>query len=292
MLRFTIPGYLYLFVSVICCCCSAPAGQSKKLSEFHMLPGRDSVVLRTDFQQYFKSCGVQGSIAVYDLEKQLWILSDGVDTKLASLPASTFKIMNLLVLLETKTIADENVVVKWTGNIDTVKYGYRPDIYRDMTVKEAFTVSAGWVFVELAKKAGRPAYKKYLDACNYGNGDLSHTDVDFWNFGNFAISPVNQVEFLEKLYQGTFPFSKRNMEIVKQVMIAEQKSQYVLRAKTGWTRDKGMNTGWWVGYLEQKGNVYFFATRLLQDRKWNTPQFGECRKTITKQVLGNLEVLQ
>jgi beta-lactamase class D len=60
-----------------------------------------------------------------------------------------------------------------------------------MTVKEAFEVSAGWVFIELAKKIGKNNYKKYLAKCNYCNLNLSQKETDFWNFGDFAISPLN-----------------------------------------------------------------------------------------------------
>jgi beta-lactamase class D len=64
------------------------------------------------------------------------------------------------------------------------------------------------------------------------------------------------------------PFSKRNMDIVKRVMITEQNSAYTIRSKTGWTMANDMNTGWWVGYLEKKDEVYFFATRsILKDLK-------------------------
>ncbi|MFC3197609.1 hypothetical protein ACFOET_08300 [Parapedobacter deserti] len=34
-----------------------------------------------------------------------------------------------------------------------------------MTIKEAFEVSAGRVFMELAKKIGREKYLHYLEAC-------------------------------------------------------------------------------------------------------------------------------
>ena len=78
-----------------------------------------------------------------------------METKQETLPASTFKIINLLIALETKTISSEKEIVKWVGSTDTLKYGYRPEIYHDMTVSEAFEVSAGWVFVELAKKIGK-----------------------------------------------------------------------------------------------------------------------------------------
>ena len=67
-----------------------------------------------------------------------------------------------MIALETNTIKDENEIIKWVGSTDTVKYGYRPEIYHDMPVKEAFELSAGWVFVELAKKIGKDTYRKHL----------------------------------------------------------------------------------------------------------------------------------
>ena len=242
-------------------------------------------------KNYFKECGSDGSIVIFDNHRKKWIVSDTISINRETLPASTFKIINLLIALETKTIKDENQIVKWVGKTDTIKYGYRPEIYHDMSVKEAFEVSAGWVFIELAKKIGKENYKKYLSMSHYGNGDLSEKDADFWNFGLFGISPVNQVEFLKNLYDERLPFSRRNMQIVKNVMITEKKENYIIHSKTGWTRDQGMNTGWWVGYLENKKGAYFFATRLLQDRKFNNPDFGKCRKEITQSVFRDLKLI-
>ncbi len=248
-------------------------------------------IVKSEFKKHFDSCGVEGSVVIYDQSKKEWIVSDTTEILVESLPASTFKVINLLIALETKTIKDEHEIVKWVGSTDTSKYGYRPEIYHDMSVKEAFEVSAGWVFVELAKKIGKENYKKYLTLCGYGNINLTQADTDFWNFGEFAISPINQVEFLVKLYEERLPFSKGNMKIVKNVMINEQTDHYTLRAKTGWTRDKGINTGWWVGYVENKNDVYFFATRLLQNRKFNRTDFGTCRKEITKKIFKELKII-
>jgi beta-lactamase class D len=250
------------------------------------------MTVRDDFQSYFDSCGVEGSIAIYDIESQKWIVSDTVGLVIETLPASTFKIINLLIALETTTIKDENEIVKWVGSTDTVKYGYRPEIYHDMPVKEAFELSAGWVFVELAKKMGKDTYKKYLAESKYGNNNLSQTEADFWNFGDFAISPKNQVEFLHALYDDKLPFSKRNIDIVKRVMITDQTEEYTIRAKTGWTRENNANTGWWTGYIETKKGTYIFATRLLQDRKMNRSDFGSCRKEITKKVFKDLGIIE
>ncbi|HUC82433.1 MAG TPA: penicillin-binding transpeptidase domain-containing protein [Flavisolibacter sp.] len=253
--------------------------------------GNDKMIIREDIKPYFDSCGVEGSIAIYNLESQNWIVSDTVGLVKETLPASTFKIINLLIALETNTITDENIIVKWVGSTDTVKYGYRPEIYHDMSVKEAFELSAGWVFVELAKKIGKATYKKYLAESGYGNMNLSQADADFWNFGDFGISPKNQVEFLISFYEEKLPFSKRNIAIVKKVLLAEQNENYTICAKTGWTREKNINTGWWTGYIETKNGTYLFSTRLLQDRKMNRPDFGSCRKEITKKVFKSLGII-
>lgn len=251
----------------------------------------DTISIRTEFDKYFKNCNVQGSIVIYDNNQSKWIVNDTSEIETETLPASTFKIINLLIALETEVIKDENEIIRWTGKTDTAKYGYRPDIYHDMTIKEAFEISAGWAFIELAKKIGKDNYRHYLKACNYGNQNISEQEDDFWNFGEFGISPINQVSFLRNLHKGNLPFSKRNIEIVKNVMTTEHTSHYTIKAKTGWTRDGGINTGWWVGYIETKQGVYFFATRLLQDRTLNSPNFGTCRKEITKSVFKDLNIL-
>ncbi len=240
----------------------------------------------------FRDCHLQGSCTIYNYSQKQWLMSDSTDAGVASLPASTFKIVNLLIALETGVIRNENEVVRWPGITDTAKYGYRPDIYRDMTVKEAFQVSSVWVFLDLAQRIGRDRYQHYLTLCKYGNADLSEKDPDFWNFGALAISPRNQVQFLVSLYEGTLPFSKRNMEIVRRVMITERNDKYELHSKTGWTRENGSDTGWWVGYFERKDNVYFFATRVGKKRSVPNPNFSSCRKDITRNILKQLDVFE
>jgi beta-lactamase class D len=246
--------------------------------------------VRPDFNRYFKDCGVEGSIVIYDSSKKRLITNDAVAMRKEALPASSFKVINLLIALETGVIKDENEIIKWPGKTDTTKYGYRPEIYHDITVKEAFEVSAGWAFVELSKRIEKKRYKTYLSKCGYGNLNIDEAGDDFWNFGSFGISAFNQVEFLQKLDQGKVPFSERSIGILKKVMMTETGDQYLLRSKTGWTRADNINTGWWVGWIENPQDKYFFATRLSQDRKFNRPDFGSCRKEITKSVLRDLGI--
>lgn len=279
--------FLVILISGILFFCSS----DYRTDSFLITSNKAVYVVRNDLQKHFKNCNANGSIVIFDNNKQQWIVSDTIGPKMETLPASTFKILNLLVALETDVIADENEIVQWAGRTDTAEYGYRPEIYHDMAVKEAFDVSAVWVFIELAKRIGKDNYKKYLTSCNYGNLNLSHRGDDFWNFGALGISPVNQVQFVRKLYENKLPFSREHMEIVRRVMVVEQKDGYVIHAKTGWTSKNEINIGWWVGYLEKNKTVYFFATRLLQDEKSNNPNFGTCRKEITMTVFRDLGII-
>ena len=253
------------------------------------ITGTVRTLAQQSLQQPFCNCHVTGSTTIYDLKNKKWFTTDSSDAHTPMLPASTFKIINLLIALQTGVIRDEHEIVKWPGHTDTALYGYRPDIYHDMSVKEAFEKSAGWVFIELAKKIGRKNYQYYLTRCRYGNNNLIEKDADFWNFGAFAITPKNQVEFLVKVYKNrSLPFSKRNIAILKRVLTTEQTAQYSIRSKTGWTRTSGKNIGWWTGYVTSADNVYFFATRIINDRSANNPDFGNCRKTITAHFLKQL----
>jgi len=244
---------------------------------------------QANFKQYFEDCGFDGSITIYDYKNQKWIMSDSVAASVQTVPASTFKIINLLIALETGVISDELDTVKWIGTINEELYMHRPSTYKDMTVKEAFEVSAGWVFMELAKKIGREKYLHYLQASGYGNRHVND-EADFWNFGPLAISPSNQIEFLVKVYEGKTPFSQRNIEILKRVMINEKNDKYVLRAKSGWGSQNQMDIGWWVGYVEKNDNVYFFSTRITKDKEDDRPNFQKCRIDITKKALKEVGV--
>ena len=252
-----------------------------------------SLYAQTDFEKTFKDYNVTGSITIYDLDKDLWIYSDENDSKIGTLPASTFKIINSLIALETGIIKDEKQLIKWVGiqNVDTVRYGYRPDIYKNMSLAEAFDKSAVWVHLEIAKRVGREKYKSYLKRCDYGNQDFSEPGTDFWNFGAFKISPVEQINFLKKLYEGTLPFSKRTISIVKKIMVTEVGANYVIRAKTGMGILADQSIGWWVGYVETKGNVYFFSTRIRTDSTKFSAKFAGDRKALTKSILKQLGVL-
>lgn len=243
---------------------------------------------QTDLQQPFVDCGLTGSITIYDYKNHTWTFSDSTDASRETLPASTFKVINSLIALETGVIPDEHEVFKWDGvkrEIDTWN--------ADTDLESAFKNSTVWYYVALARKIGEKRYAEYLRKCSYGNGNItSGQDGDFWNYGDFGVSPQNQIKFLQALYEEKLPFSKRTFQIVKRIMVAETTDAYVVRAKTGWTNSAGKSIGWWVGYVERKDNVYFFATRLIKPRKVINENFANCRKEVTRKILKQLGIMQ
>lgn len=242
-------------------------------------------------QALFDKFSVSGSTTIYDYKNRKWIYTDSVDANKETLPASTFKILNSLIALETKAVKDENEIVKWDGT-ERDFFGAKMDVWnKDTDLKTAYRNSTIWFYVEMAKRVGRNKYKKYLKECGYGNLNFSEKGTDFWNLGEHGITPKNQIEFLVKLYENNLPFSKPVLNKVKEIMISEQTKDFTFRDKTGWTKQQGIDIGWWVGYVQTDDNVFFFATRITKNTNLGNPSFGKARKEITKEILKNINAI-
>jgi beta-lactamase class D len=84
---------------------------------------------------------VQGCIEIYDLKNRKFIDCNPDRCSQRFIPASTFKIFNSLVALETKIIPDTSYVLKW----DSVVRG-AASWNHDQSMQEAFHHSAVWYY--------------------------------------------------------------------------------------------------------------------------------------------------
>ncbi len=161
------------------------------------------------------------------------------------LPASTFKIFNSLVALETAVAPDDRLIVPWNG------VPGRPEWNKDMDMREAFRVSNLLYFQEIARRVGRQNFKHYLDTIKYGNMKMGPAVDSFWIDGSLQISADEQVEFIKQLYFNGLPFTERTQSIVRSMMLREDSTQDKLYYKTG-TGDTKRGTWlyWVVGYME------------------------------------------
>ena len=74
-------------------------------------------------------------------------------------------------------------------------------------------------------------------------------------------------------------------------MIISETANYTLSGKTGWSIDNGHNNGWFVGYLQDQDNTYFFATNVEPKEQFDMDQFPMIRKHITLQALKEINII-
>jgi len=182
-------------------------------------------------------------------------------------PASTFKILNSLVALETNTIPDESYTIQWDG----VKRRAEWDTAMDM--RKAFEVSNLFYYQQIAKKTGIEKLQLYLDTCQYGNKKIGGAVDSFWINGSLSISADEQLGFIKKLYFNQLPFSERSQRIVRSMMLREKTSNSRLSFKTGWGNNGNKEVLWVVGYAEYIMKVKEHPNAMNKSNERNYPYF-------------------
>jgi beta-lactamase class D len=250
-----------------------------------------TVSLAQDLSPFFQN--TTGAFVLYDLNNRRYIRYNDERCRERFNPKSTFKIPNSLVGLETGVIKDADFVIHW----DRQKYppqdnwNTEPFVHwaQDHTLRSAIKYSVVWYYRELALRVGLRRMKKFLSAFNYGDQKISGRVDEFWLDNSLKISADEQVEFLKTFYAGKLPVSNRSVDIVKDILLLEQTPTYRLSGKTGGgSIAEGRIIGWFVGYVETGGNVYFFATNI------EGPTYTAVRDKridITKQILSSLGCL-
>lgn len=196
-----------------------------------------------DFERY------DGSAVIIDLNSSHQeIFGTFVDERLS--PCSTFKILNSLIALETNIIKDENEIIPWDGKIREYDFWNK-----DHSMRSAISVSAVWFYQKLAHRVGEKRMQELVSKVSYGNNDTSKTLIDFWlGNGSLKISLAEQALFLSKLVRQELPFSKRSMEIVKDIV----KLDNTVSGKTG----SCGGVGWFVGFVQEPQSTKVFAFAL------------------------------
>lgn len=202
-------------------------------------------------------------------------------------PASTFKIVNGLIGLQTGVVENDSMVIKWDG----VQRPF-PQWNKDLTFYEAFRVSAVPYFQEVARRIGRDTMQRWLDTLAYGSRKIKSAIDTFWLDGTLTIRPDEQMGLIKKLYFNQLPFHQINQETIRRAMLMEDQPAYKLSYKTGWINDPktGKQTGWIIGFIEENRHPYFFVLNLDS----SAPGFDmpAARMQILKTILAKLGFLK
>lgn len=256
---------------------------------FGPMPAPDRIEENRHGAEMLKTAGFRGTFVLFDGETKRWSATDAHLASERYLPASTFKIPNALIALQTGVASGEDFLLRWDG-----KPRGRPEWDRDHTLASAMEVSAVWYFQEIARRVGEARMRSLVTAFDYGNGDVSGEIDRFWLSGNLGISPLEQVHFLGRMKAGELPVDRAHVATVEKITtLASGKDKtggWTLRGKTGMHEDAANAHGWLVGSVERAGRTHIYAL-LLVGRIEESARIMGARKDLTRALLDDAQVL-
>jgi beta-lactamase class D len=203
----------------------------------------------------FEAQGVAGTFVLFDVANDTMLVSDEARARKRFTPASTFKIANSLIGLDTGAVKSVDEVLPYGGKPQRIK-----EWERDMGLREAIKISNVPIYQELARRIGIERMREGVKKLDYGNMEIGNVVDRFWLDGPLAISAVEQTEFLHRLVKGSLPINPNAVSAVKEITLLEKTDTYELHAKAGWfVGPTPPQIGWWVGWVERENKVYPFA---------------------------------
>ncbi|MEQ9330432.1 penicillin-binding transpeptidase domain-containing protein [Thalassobaculum sp.] len=248
-------------------------------------PAAADVVEIPEWRNAFAAQGVSGTVAVRRLGDARSFVSDLDGAGRGLTPASTFKIPHLLIALETGVVRDLGQVYRWDGQPRPIAAWNG-----DNSVRRAVEISSVPVFQMIAREIGEERMATWLGRLGYGNASVAGGIDRFWLDGGLKVSPVQQLDFVERLLLGTLPASTRSQTVARDAVPAERLGcGVVLRGKSGWAHphgDEGPDVGWWVGWIERPREVWLFAAAV----EGHPERIREARRAVTLNVLDRLAI--
>lgn len=180
------------------------------LAGFLFSCSQNNVKKDESLKKYFDENQVTGCFALMDNgtgKFTVYNLSRYRDS--SYLPASTFKIVNSLIGLQTGKIGSDSMIIKWDG----IKR--RPEWDQDLSMYRAFRVSAVNYYQEVARRIGKDTMQRWLDSLSYGTKTIRSAIDSFWLDNSLKIKPDEQLGLVKRLYFGQLPFFRTYQETVK-----------------------------------------------------------------------------
>ena len=209
------------------------------------------------------------------------------------IPASTYKIPNSLIALETGVIRGADHVIPWDTTA-RLSNGFWAEVWsQDHTLRTAIRHSVVWYYQEIAREVGAERMQQYVDTLDYGNKNIEG-DIDlFWLTGELRISPNEQVAFLKRLYEGELPVSDATTQTVKDILVLEDTLGYRLSGKTGTANvTETRELLWLVGYVERDDNTWYYAFNMEGEEAWELFGNPQRRLDLVKSLLQEVGVIE
>ena len=250
-------------------------------------------IVEADWSNYFK--GLNGTAVVYDATNQQYTIYNRDLAFTESSPCSTFKIISSLIALENGIIEPEYSTRTWSGEIF-----WNEDWNKDIDFPEAFRTSCVWYYRQVIDDIGQDLMKRELDRLQYGNCDISDWEgrlntnnsnralTGFWIESSLLISPVEQVEVMERIFGDNSAYSEETQAELKQVMLLPEidGTDITIYGKTGMGKANGIVVdAWFTGFAESTTGKIYFCVRLGRSDGMNVS--SQLAKEIATKVVSN-----
>jgi beta-lactamase class D len=206
------------------------------------------------------------------------------------IPASTFKIANALIALETGVADGPDFALPWDGRQGDGFWS--PAWSRDHTLATAMRQSVVWYYQELARRIGPERMQAYLDRFDYGNRSMSGGIDQFWLRGGLRISADEQVLFLRRLLSGELDVSPGALAALRSALLLEDGIAHRLSGKTGTVSvTPTRELAWLVGFVERGEHTWLFALNVEGEQVWEQWGPPAARLALVRAILQELQVL-
>ncbi len=230
----------------------------------------------------FEAAGVTGTFSLREVGSTNTMVWNADRASEPRRPASTFKILNSLIVLETGVLPDTETSVPWDGIERNV-----PEWNQDHNLRSGIEVSAVWAYQELARQVGHDRMQEWVTKADYGNTNIAGGIDEFWLRGDLRISPLEQLDFLEAFATGDLPFDADVVAAVADILTRERGQNWTWSHKTGTALVEDPDLGWLVGITTHAEQTFVFAMNLDLETSGNVgdqidPQL---RQDITRKIL-------
>lgn len=220
-----------------------------------------------------------GCFLVLDLATGITRVSEAQSCDLPTSPASTFKIPNSLIGLETGVTSGADAMRRF----DPAKHGYAQWGREDLTLTEAVRQSVVWYFREQAAEVGPERMQDMLERLDYGNASIGADVTMFWLDGSLTISGRQQLDFLRRMWTGELDVAPEHVRTLEGILTqplrdlegrvsdptayeAAWSSNVEAQFKTGTNDYEGGSVTWLVGRLRSDQRDVVFVSRVISDQ--------------------------
>lgn len=242
--------YIIILIVLFSCKNKTQSNENINSSEYNQL-----------IENIFNENDTEGTLVIYDVKDDKYIIHNEERANQRFYPASTFKIFNSLIGLYEKAVKDvDEVFYKYNG-----EKVFLESWTKDSNLRYAIKNSQVPAYKELARRIGIEKMKENIEKLDYGNKNIGESVDTFWLEGPLEISSLEQVKLLTKLAKNQLPYPEEIQKSVSDITILEKTDNYILHGKTGLADAENMTTkpiGWFVGWLEENNNIYVFALNI------------------------------